>query len=95
MVRHGLGLAPRHAYGSGSTRCDENAVVLAYSYRIVVSDGLDDAARDAFSGYRIDRDGDDTALVADLEQAGLFATLARVNSLGLELVEAVRVGRPR
>ena len=95
MVRHGLGLAPKHSYRLGSTRCDEDAVVVAYSYRIVVSDGLDAAARAAFSGYRIDRDGEDTALVADLAQAGLFATLARVNSLGLELVEAVRVGRPR
>lgn len=69
-------------------------MVVAHSYRIVVSDGLNDAARDAFSGYEIDNDGDDTALVADLEQASLFATLARANSLGLELVEAVRLGWP-
>jgi hypothetical protein len=95
MLRHDLGPAPKHYYSSGSTRSDKDAVAVAHSYRIVVSDGLDDATRDAFSGYQIDRDGDDTALVADLEQGALFATLAQVKSLGLELVEAVRVGPAR
>ena len=68
--------------------------MVVHSYRIVVAGGLDDSARDALSAYEINRAGDDTALLADLDQASLFATLARINSLGLELVEVSRVSPP-
>lgn len=67
---------------------------MVHNYRIVVSGGLDDAARVAFSGHKIVRVGDNTEAEADLDDTALFAMLDRIDSLGLELVELVRAGRP-
>jgi hypothetical protein len=69
----------------------EGFAVFSYRYRIVVSGRLSEMARDAFEEFRIDRVGDDTALIAELDQAALFGVVARINLLGLELVELVRL----
>jgi hypothetical protein len=65
--------------------------VLVHCYRVVVAGGLGRASRQAFDGFDIAPNGANTALSADLDQAGLFAALNRVVALGLELVEVRRV----
>ena len=65
--------------------------MFVHRYRIRATGGLGQVARDAFEGYIIEREGTDTALIADLDQAGLFGALARINALGLELIEAIRL----
>jgi hypothetical protein len=67
--------------------------VLEHRYRIVVSGGLGDIARQAFEGLKIEPDGENTALMGDLDQAALYGALNRISSLGLELVEVVRLPR--
>jgi hypothetical protein len=67
--------------------------VLDHRYRIVVSGGLGDIARQAFEGLKIEPDGENTALMGDLDQAALYGALNRISSLGLELVEVVRLPR--
>ena len=65
--------------------------MLAHRYRLVVAGGLGDVSREAFEGFEIESNGANTALYADLDQAGLFGALSRVLALGLELVELRRV----
>jgi hypothetical protein len=65
--------------------------VLEHRYRIVVSGGLGELARQAFEGFNVDPVGSNTALIADLDQAALYGALTRISSLGLELVEVVRL----
>ena len=67
--------------------------MLDHRYRIVVSGGLGDIARQAFEGLKIEPDGENTALMGDLDQAALYGALNRISSLGLELVEVVRLPR--
>lgn len=67
--------------------------MLEHRYRIVVSGGLGDIARQAFEGLKIEPDGENTALMGDLDQAALYGALNRISSLGLELVEVVRLPR--
>jgi hypothetical protein len=61
--------------------------VHTHRYRIIVAGGLSEIGREAFSGFRIEANGTNTALVRDLDQRGLHAVLDRVRALGLELVE--------
>lgn len=65
-----------------------------HRYRLVVAGGLGALTRQAFEGFNIEREGENTVLVADLDQAALHGALNRVNSLALELVEVVRLGPP-
>lgn len=67
--------------------------MLEHRYRIVVSGGLGDIARQAFEGLKIEPDGENTALMGDLDQAALYGALNRISSLGLELVGVVRLPR--
>jgi hypothetical protein len=66
--------------------------VRRHRYRLVVAGGLGEPARQAFEDFEIGRDGENTTLTADLDQAALYGALNRINSLGLELVEVVRLG---
>jgi hypothetical protein len=63
----------------------------SYRYRITVRGGLGEIYRQAFAGFAVDTDGTDTVLIGDLDQAALYGTLDRINSLGLELLELARV----
>ena len=56
-----------------------------HRYRITITGYLGEAGREAFTDFDIERDGPDTVLAADLDQAALHGTLNRILSLGLEL----------
>jgi hypothetical protein len=60
--------------------------VFEHRYRIVVSGHLGEACREAFGSFKIELDGMNTALVAELDQSALYGALNRVQALGLELV---------
>jgi hypothetical protein len=62
----------------------------AHRYRITIAGDLGAAAREAFTEFDIQRDGPDTVLAGDLDQAALHGTFNRILSLGLELVELRR-----
>ena len=62
-----------------------------HRYRIVISGHIGEIFRLAFEGMTIESDGDCTVLIGDLDQPALHATFSRVNALGLELIEAVRL----
>jgi hypothetical protein len=63
----------------------------SYRYRITVRGGLGDASRAAFEGFAIVSDGTETILIQDLDQAALYGTLNRIQSLGLELIALTRL----
>jgi hypothetical protein len=62
-----------------------------YRYQITVGGELGEAGRQAFDGFKIEPDGRMTTLLADLDQSGLYGALNRVQSLGLELVQLIRL----
>lgn len=62
-----------------------------HRYRIVLSGHIGEILRQAFEGMAIESVGGCTVLIGDLDQGTLHTTLSRVNALGLELIEAVRV----
>ena len=62
-----------------------------HRYRITIGGGLGDGGREAFEGFKIEFDGQATTLAADLDQSALFGALNRIQSLGLELVELIRI----
>ena len=62
-----------------------------HRYRIIVAGGLSEIGREAFSDFRIEANGTNTALIRDLDQAGLYGTLNRILSLGFELIELCRL----
>ena len=62
-----------------------------HRYQITVDGGLGEAGRELFEGFKIEPYGQGTMLVADLDQAALFGALNRIQALGLELVELIRV----
>jgi hypothetical protein len=64
----------------------------AHRYRITVTGGLGEILREAFADLDIAPDGPNTVLTGDLDQAALYGALARIQALGLELVE-VQSGR--
>ncbi|HEX6443534.1 MAG TPA: hypothetical protein VF053_00485 [Streptosporangiales bacterium] len=53
--------------------------------------GLGELTSQAFEGFDIERLDENTALTAELDQAALYGALNRIDSLGLELLEVVRV----
>ena len=63
----------------------------AHRYRIIVAGGLSEIGREAFSDFRIEANGMNTALIRDLDQAALYGTLNRILSLGFELIELCRL----
>jgi hypothetical protein len=63
----------------------------SHRYRIVIAGRLGEAFREAFADFRIGPDGTDTALIGELDHAGLHGALHRVQPLGLELVEVSRL----
>lgn len=63
----------------------------SYRYQITIQGGLGQTYRQAFEEFAIERDGIDTMLVGDLDQAALHGALNRIHSLGLELVELTRL----
>lgn len=65
--------------------------MLEHCYRIVVSGRLGDASLEAFAEFKIEPNGRNTALVADLDQSALYGALNRIQSLGLELVALERL----
>jgi hypothetical protein len=65
--------------------------VRTHRYRIIVAGGLSEIGREAFSDFRIEANGTNTALVRDLDQAALYGTLNRILSLGFELIELCRL----
>jgi hypothetical protein len=65
--------------------------VRTHRYRIIVAGGLSEIGREAFSDFRIEANGRNTALVRDLDQAALYGTLNRILSLGFELIELCRL----
>ncbi len=61
-----------------------------HRYRITIAGDLGEASREAFMDFDIERNGPDTVLAGDLDQAALYGALSRILSLGLELVELNR-----
>ena len=61
-----------------------------YRYQIIIGGDLDAAGHEAFEGFKIEPDGENTLLVADMDQAALFGVLTWIRCLGLELVELTR-----
>jgi len=59
-----------------------------HRYLITISGGLSETGREAFGDFRIELNGTNTALIADLDQSGV---LNRVQALDLELVELTRL----
>ncbi len=66
-----------------------------HCYRIVVSGRLGSICREAFADFTIKPNGTTTVLVANLDQSALYGALNRVQSLGLELIELVRLNGDR
>jgi hypothetical protein len=64
--------------------------VRTHRYRITIAGYLGETFREAFTGFVIERNGPDTVLGGDLDQAALYGALNRILSLGLELVEVHR-----
>ena len=62
-----------------------------HRYRIIVAGGLSEIGREAFSDFRIEANGTNTALTRDLDQAALYGTLNRILSHGFELIELRRL----
>ena len=69
----------------------EAARVRVHRYRITIGGALGEAGREAFSDFLIEVDGSKTMLTGQLDQAGLYGALNRVQSLGLELVGLSRL----
>jgi hypothetical protein len=65
--------------------------VRIYRYRITVAGVLGQTAREWFEDFQTEPEGSNTALIGDLDQAGLYGALSRILSLGLELVEVTRL----
>ncbi|HVM67772.1 MAG TPA: hypothetical protein VMU14_23055 [Acidimicrobiales bacterium] len=66
----------------------------AEQYRIVVRHQLGETLRSAFPELTVTRQGGDTVLSGRLpDQAALYGVLARLEGLGLELLEVRRVPR--
>jgi hypothetical protein len=65
--------------------------VRTHRYQITIAGGLGDIGREAFGDFRIESNGANTVLIADLDQAALYGALNRILSLGFELVELHRL----
>ena len=63
----------------------------SHSYRITIVGGLGNIGREAFGDFRIESNGINTVLAAELDQAGLHGALNRIMALAIELVELRRL----
>lgn len=63
----------------------------SYSYLITIVGGLGDIGREAFGDFRIESNGINTVLAAELDQAGLHGALNRIMALAIELAELRRL----
>ena len=63
----------------------------SYSYRITIVGGLGDIGREAFGDFRVESNGINTVLAAELDQAALHGALNRIMALAIELVELRRL----
>ena len=64
-----------------------------YRYRITIGGSLGTVFCAAFEDFTIEVSGARTWLIADLDQAALFGALNRIQSVGLELIEVIRIPR--
>ena len=62
-----------------------------HRYRITVSGGLSGTYREVFGDFHIEPNGGNTTLTGDLDQSSLYGALNRIQTLGLELVELIRL----
>ena len=58
-----------------------------YSYLITIVGGLGEIGREAFGDFRIESNGINTVLTAEMDQAALSGALNRIMALGIELLE--------
>jgi hypothetical protein len=66
-----------------------------HRYGVRVRGHVGETIRYAFADLRIETRGKDTVMVGALDQSALHGVLARMESLGLELIEVRRLrGRP-
>jgi hypothetical protein len=65
--------------------------VRPHHYRVIVSGRLGDISRGAFEDLCVEPDGANTGLTGELDQAGLFGVLDRIQAFGLELVALSRL----
>ncbi|MFY9776094.1 MAG: hypothetical protein WAK28_16155 [Trebonia sp.] len=63
----------------------------SHRYRITVEGALGRVGCAAFEEFSIVSNDGHTSLIADLDQAALYGALIRIQSLGLELMELVRM----
>jgi hypothetical protein len=61
--------------------------VRTHSYRITIAGGLGEIGREAFGDFRIESNGINTVLTAEMDQAALSGALNRIMVLGIELLE--------
>ena len=69
----------------------EGNEVVRHRYQIIVAGGLGRIGRQAFENLGIEPRGTNTALIGEFDQAALYHTLHRVQSLGLQLIELTRL----
>ena len=62
-----------------------------HRYKITIVGGLGETYREAFGDFHIEPNGTNTALIANLDQSGLYGVLNRIQSLGLELLGLSRL----
>jgi hypothetical protein len=62
-------------------------------YRIIVSGTLGETSRAVFEDLCVEPVGANTGLTGELDQAGLYGVLDRIQALGLELVALSRLDR--
>ena len=66
-----------------------------HRYRIIVSGALGETTRVVFEDLCVEPVGANTGLTGELDQAGLYGVLDRIQALGLELVAVSRLdGEP-
>ena len=59
-----------------------------YSYLITIVGGLGEIGREAFGDFRIESNGINTVLAAEMDQAALHGAFNRLMALAIEVVEA-------
>ena len=64
------------------------------TYEIRVAGRLDETGAAAFAGLDVASQDQVTVITGEFDQAALHGLLERIRLLGLDLVEARRVGRP-
>lgn len=62
-----------------------------YSYLITIVGGLGEIGREAFGDFRIESNGINTVLAAEMDQAALHGALNRLMALAIEVVELRRL----